>query len=111
MVARKLLEKLGCSVVIATNGLIATKTVAQSSFDLILMDCMMPGLDGYEATQSIRESGQFYARIPIIACTANTSDSDRHACQQAGMDDFIEKPLSLAKVSDLLQRWSEKIND
>ncbi|OED42054.1 hypothetical protein ACH42_12520 [Endozoicomonas sp. (ex Bugula neritina AB1)] len=71
---------------------------------------MMPEMDGYEATRNIRECGQSYARIPIIACTANVTEIDRHTCQEAGMDDFIEKPLTVAAMTELLQNWSNKIN-
>lgn len=106
MVARKLLEKLGCSVVLVDDGQKATEAVSQEAFDLVLMDCMMPVMDGYEATKAIRNSGESYAGIPIIAFTANTMEEDQLACQQAGMDDFIDKPVTIDKMSKLLQRWS-----
>ena len=110
MVARKLLEKLGCSVVLVDDGQKATQTVSQEAFDLILMDCMMPVMDGYEATKVIRSSGESYAGIPIIAFTANTMEEDQLACQQAGMDDFIDKPVTVDKISKLLQRWSAQLS-
>ncbi|UYM18134.1 response regulator [Endozoicomonas euniceicola] len=110
MVAQTLLEKLGCSVVIADNGDAAVQKVAQESFDLILMDCIMPVMDGMEATQVIRASGQPYDRIPIIAFSANATDEDQLAFQQAGMDDFIDKPVTVEKMTGLLQRWSDKLS-
>ena len=110
MVARKLLEKLGCSVVVVENGQEAVERVSGEAFDLVLMDCMMPVMDGYEATKSIRSSGLPCSQIPIIAFTANTMEEDQLACQQAGMDDFIDKPVTVVKMTALLQRWSEKLN-
>ena len=110
MVAQTLLEKLGCSAVIVDNGDAAVQKVAQESFDLILMDCIMPVMDGMEATRTIRSSGQSYDRIPIIAFTANATDEDQLAFQQAGMDDFIDKPVTVDKMTSLLQRWSDKLS-
>ena len=110
MVAQALLKKLGCSVVIVDNGEAAVQKVAQESFDLVLMDCIMPVMDGMEATRIIRTSGQPYDQIPIIAFTATVTDEDQQAFQQAGMDDFIDKPVTVDKMTGLLQRWSDKLN-
>ena len=110
MVAQTLLEKLGCSAVIVDNGDAAVQKVAQESFDLILMDCIMPVMGGMEATRTIRVSGQRYDQIPIIAFTANVTDEDQLAFQQAGMDDFIDKPVTVDKMISLLQRWSDKLS-
>ena len=110
MVAQTLLKKLGCSVVIADNGDAAVQKVAQEPFDLILMDCIMPVMGGIEATRVIRASGQPYDRIPIIAFSANASDEDQLAFQEAGMDDFIDKPVTVDKMTGLLQRWSDKLS-
>ncbi|MCW7554910.1 response regulator [Endozoicomonas gorgoniicola] len=110
MVAQALLKKLGCSVIIVENGEAAVQKVAQESFDLVLMDCIMPVMDGMEATRTIRASGQSYDQIPIIAFTANVTDEDQQAFQQAGMDDFIDKPVTVDKMTGLLQRWSDKLN-
>lgn len=110
MVAQALLKKLRCSVVIVDNGEAAVQKVAQESFDLVLMDCIMPVMDGMEATRAIRASGQSYDQIPIIAFTANVTDEDQQAFQQAGMDDFIDKPVTVDKMIGLLQRWSDKLN-
>ena len=110
MVAQTLLKKLGCSVVIADNGDAAVQKVAQEPFDLILMDCIMPVMGGIEATRVIRASGQPYDRIPIIAFSANANDEDQLAFQEAGMDDFIDKPVTVDKMTGLLQRWSDKLS-
>ncbi|WP_062267779.1 response regulator [Endozoicomonas arenosclerae] len=106
MVARKLLEKLGCTCEVAENGQEALDVLdSEKSFDLILMDCMMPVMDGLEATEKIRASGQNYANIPIIAFTANAMESDQIACKSAGMNDFMDKPVTVAKMSETLARW------
>ncbi|WOG28373.1 response regulator [Endozoicomonas sp. 8E] len=108
MVVKKLLEKLGCTCKVAENGQEALDTLETSeAFDLILMDCMMPIMDGLEATEKIRASGQHYAGIPVIAFTANTSESDQLACKSAGMDDFLDKPVSLACLSEKLALWTQ----
>ena len=106
MVARKLLEKLSCTCKVAENGQEALEILGTSEiFDLILMDCMMPIMDGLEATENIRASGQSFASIPIIAFTANAMESDQIACKAAGMDDFLDKPVTLARLSEKLAPW------
>ena len=109
MLARKLLEKAGCSVELVDNGQKALEALSQKSFDLILMDCMMPVMDGFEATRNIRASGQSYSDIPIIAFTANEEKSDQKACEQVGMNDFIHKPISPPELQKLLTRWQQLI--
>lgn len=109
MIARKMLEKLGCSVVTVDNGIKALEALDQKRFDLVLMDCMMPEMDGYEATRQIRASGKLNADIPIIAFTANEAESDRQICEQAGMNDFIHKPVRLPEMQKLLTHWQQVI--
>ncbi len=109
MVATKLLSKLGCTTKVANNGAEAIERLQDEKFDLILMDCMMPELDGYEATRRIRATDNDYAKIPIIAFTANAMQSDQQACTDAGMDDFLDKPVTLARMQATLTRWAEKI--
>ena len=110
MVAQKLLEKLGCTVVVADNGEAAIEQLSANAFDLVLMDCMMPVMDGFTATRTIRASGQAYAQVPIVAFSANALDDDQQACQQAGMDDFIDKPATMDNMVELLSRWSQKLS-
>ncbi|MDH3663105.1 MAG: response regulator, partial [Alphaproteobacteria bacterium] len=76
------------------------------AYDLILMDCMMPEMDGYEATAAIREEEETKAKghIPIVALTANALDGDREKCLDAGMDDYIAKPAKRAQVEQMLSR-------
>jgi signal transduction histidine kinase/ActR/RegA family two-component response regulator len=90
MIASRLLEKAGCNVAIANNGVESIEQLQQKQFDIVLMDCQMPIMDGYEASQAIRKSGN---HIPIIALTANAQQTDREACLNAGMTDFLSKPF------------------
>ncbi len=100
-VARYMLEGFGCTVDIAGNGLEAIQAVEKNSYDLVLMDCMMPEMDGYTATAEIRkrQSSGLLPYFPIIALTANAIEGDREKCLMAGMDDYLAKPFN---VDDLL---------
>jgi CheY-like chemotaxis protein/HPt (histidine-containing phosphotransfer) domain-containing protein len=100
-----LLERWGHHVAVAENGQIAVDKVAQESFDVILMDMMMPVMDGLEATRRIRAS-EGARRTPIIAMTANAMESDRERCLEAGMDDYISKPIKAQELQAMLQRFS-----
>src|SRR6185503_10876305 len=91
-VAERMLRKLGHEVRIAVNGREAVDLCAGESFDLILMDCMMPEMDGFEATRAIRAAAGEAARVPIVALTANAVAGDRERCLEAGMDDYMAKP-------------------
>ncbi len=95
----------GAKVQIAANGLEAVKMVEDFKFDLILMDCQMPEMDGYEATEKIRAMASPLSSIPIIAMTANALSGDREKCLAAGMDDYISKPISkIALIEKILQQ-------
>ncbi len=101
------LSKLGCKVMTANNGAEAIQLFRANSFDILLMDCQMPEVDGYQATRRIRAlEAANGTRIPIIALTANAMAGDREACLLAGMDDYLSKPLSLAKLATVLERWA-----
>ena len=107
-VALGMLQKLqGYDVVVANNGNEALDDFKQSAFDVILMDCHMPELDGFEATMEIRKIEQTSSRkrIPIIALTANAMAQDRQDCLNAGMDDHLAKPLSRLQMQEMLDRW------
>jgi CheY-like chemotaxis protein len=107
-VGRKLLERLGCVVATALNGVEVLAALEQGSYDAVLMDCQMPELDGYEATRAIRsrEAGSGdVARMPIIAMTANAMAGDRDACLAAGMDDYLSKPVRPNELMRALTRW------
>jgi len=111
-VALGMLEARGYKVAVAGNGREAIEAHAQGAFDLILMDCDMPEVDGYEATREIRSreraSGE---HVPIVALTANAMAQDREACLAAGMDDHLGKPFSSATLQSMLERWMpEKVS-
>jgi signal transduction histidine kinase/DNA-binding response OmpR family regulator len=110
LVARKMLDKLGIATEVVPNGADAVEALKHRDFALVLMDCQMPVMDGFEATRRIREagSGVMNPSIPIIAMTANAMQGDRQRCLDAGMNDYISKPVDpqqLARVVEpLLQR-------
>jgi PAS domain S-box-containing protein len=106
-VALGILQIQGYSVTVVNNGREALDTHAQGAFDLILMDCHMPEVDGFEATMEIRGREQSSAgkRVPIIALTANAMAKDREECLNTGMDDHLSKPFSMQTMQDMLDRW------
>ncbi len=106
-VARKLLDRLGLEVDTAKDGRVAVDAVHRTRYDLVLMDCQMPEMDGYEATQEIRvrEAAMKRARLPIVAMTANAMAGDREKCFDAGMDDYLAKPLDVAQLREVLAKW------
>lgn len=106
-VASALLEKAGFSYTLVGSGYEALRLMEDELFDLVLMDCQMPGLDGYETTSLIRSRDVAVLRhdIPIIAMTANALEGDRDKCLQAGMDDYISKPIEVVRLVLLLEKW------
>ena len=106
-VALSMLDILGCKCELAENGRQVLVALQKHSFDVILMDCQMPEMDGFETTTEIRrlEQGQPGCHVPIIAVTANAMEGDRENCTQAGMDDYISKPFSQQQLIDVLQQW------
>ncbi|AMK78076.1 diguanylate cyclase (GGDEF)-like protein [Methylomonas methanica] len=105
MVAAGMLERLGCSYEIAGSGVEALTWLAQQAFDLILMDCHMPNMDGFEATRRIRLLPEPLGRVPIVAMTANAQQGDSDLCLAAGMDDYLAKPIKLKPLRDKLLSW------
>lgn len=129
-VAVAMLEGLGCSVDMVTNGQEVLAAISRSSYDLVLMDCQMPEMDGFEATKAIRareaerdvkrrtmsakwhtDPSAFslqppaFSRLPIIALTANAVEGDREQCLAAGMDDYLSKPFTQIQLGTMLKRW------
>jgi CheY-like chemotaxis protein len=100
----RLLEKRGHTVETVTTGAAAAAAVLASHYDLVLMDCRMPEMDGYEATALIRASEGGRRRTPIIALTANDSDDDRRRCVDVGMDGFVAKPLRPAELFTAIEQ-------
>jgi CheY-like chemotaxis protein/signal transduction histidine kinase/HPt (histidine-containing phosphotransfer) domain-containing protein len=105
--ARAMLTKLGLMVDMADNGRQGLHAVFGSHYDAVLMDCQMPEMDGFEATAGIRRQEQLQGlpRIPIIAMTANTMEGDRERCLEAGMDDYLFKPVKRSQLADTLRKW------
>ena len=104
-IARAVLKAAGCRVTSADNGRSAVEVWRDQPFDLVLMDCQMPELDGYDATREIRALEAGTARVPIIALTANAMEGDRERCIAAGMDDYLSKPFKRAALHAVLARW------
>ena len=101
-VVRALLEKLGCTVTVAGNGRLAVERCSEADFDLVFMDCQMPELDGFEATRHIRKADP---RVPVLALTAGVMEGDRERCLEAGMNDFLSKPIRPEELERALRRW------
>ena len=107
MVVQGMLDMLGCEVELAGDGDIGRRAAARRRFDIVLMDCHMPGMDGYDATRGIRADEQRRdGRTPIVALTADALASDRARCLEAGMDDFLTKPVSSSQLSATIERWT-----
>lgn len=102
MVVTQMLELMGCKVDIANNGLEALEMVKKQNYDLLFMDCMMPEMNGYEATQEIRRAKN---AITIVALTANSLQGDQQRCLAAGMNDYLSKPLKKVQLQKMLEKW------
>jgi signal transduction histidine kinase/DNA-binding response OmpR family regulator/HPt (histidine-containing phosphotransfer) domain-containing protein len=106
-VVKKMLEKAGLSPVTSNDGAEALEVLRREHFDVVLMDCQMPRMDGYEATEAIRdrEARQGLMRTPVIAMTANAMAGDRERCLAVGMDDYLSKPVKLSQLENMLRQW------
>ena len=101
-----MLKQFGLNALTANNGMEALTVLHEQLPDLILMDCQMPGMDGFQATREIRAmSDPQRAGLPIMALTANAMAADRQACLNAGMDDYISKPVSLRRLYQAVRYW------
>jgi signal transduction histidine kinase/CheY-like chemotaxis protein len=109
-IASTMLRNMGHSVDIAGNGRDALAKAQIRIYDVIVMDMQMPGMDGLEATRAIRELPGPAGAVPIIAMTANAFAADRNACLEAGMNDFISKPITAHKLFDAIEPWASGIN-
>ena len=105
MIMKTIMASLGHRYELAEDGERAVVAAKQQHFDLILMDCQMPVMDGFEATRQIRKSVALNAKTPIIAVTANAMEGDRQRCLDAGMDDYIKKPVKPRVIDEALQHW------
>ena len=113
ILAKTMLQRLGCEVEVATGGAEGVLAATSGKFDLVVMDCQMPVVDGYEATRQIRQwevgqpraTGQLASRLPIVALTAHAMQGVREKCEAAGMDDYLSKPFSGQDLVGMLHRW------
>jgi PAS domain S-box-containing protein len=105
IVVEKMLDSIGYQVETASNGREAVEAIKAKHYDFVFMDIQMPEMDGFEATRQIRQLGRRKCDIPIVAMTANTQESDRGACVEVGMNDFIAKPFVKKQLTELLDRF------
>lgn len=101
----RVLEPMGCVVESAGSGTQAVKMFKPGRYDLVLMDCQMPEMDGFTATRHIRQAEAGRSRVPVLAVTAGTVSGARRACLDAGMDDFLAKPFSLGRLRKKVLKW------
>jgi CheY-like chemotaxis protein len=104
-VALRFLGKMGYQADVASNGTEALEAALLVNYDLILMDCQMPGMDGIETTRELRRREDAGRRTPIIAMTANAMQGDRERCLECGMDDYLSKPVKPENLAAILERW------
>ena len=108
MLAQHILEFLGFDVHAVENGDLALKIAFQQTFDLILMDCQMPVVDGFEATRQIRKSGDgswTRSKTPIVALSGYSDEEGRGHCLAAGMDDYLQKPFTINELQEMIAKW------
>jgi CheY-like chemotaxis protein/HPt (histidine-containing phosphotransfer) domain-containing protein len=104
-VAVGMLEAMGHRVDVVSDGAEAVTAAKTANYDLILMDCQMPRMDGFEATAAIREASPPHRRVAIVAMTANAMQGDRERCLAAGMDDYLAKPVNRDRLAEAVDRW------
>ena len=105
VVAVRTLERLGCECDVAADGREALEALSQRRYDAVMMDCQMPGMDGYEATAQLRRREAGGRRTPVIAMTAHAMKGDAERCLAAGMDDYVAKPMRRELLLAALRRW------
>lgn len=109
-VAGLMLKRLGCDVDISDNGHTALSAIENNNYDIVFMDCQMPVMDGYEATKELRNREGMQRRSTVIAMTAHAMMGDKEKCLEAGMDDYISKPIKQQDLMDVIEKWGKKNN-
>jgi CheY-like chemotaxis protein len=115
-ICKAMLRKMGCTIDVADNGRAGYEAAFRASYDIVLMDCQMPEMDGFAATVAIRSrevevnaeraaAGLPARRLPVVALTANAMEGDRERCLTAGMDDYLAKPFKKPELVRVLERW------
>jgi two-component system sensor histidine kinase/response regulator len=102
------LQRLGHEGIVAAGGIAALEQLRNETFDLVLMDCQMPDMDGYAATRQIRQMNDAVARVPIVAITAHALPGEREKCLAAGMNDYLAKPVSIEQLGAIIRLWASK---
>jgi len=105
VVAAEMLKRMGCRVDLVGNGREAVAAVRSLPYDLVFLDCDMPEMDGFDAVRAIRAGEAAGKRVPVIAMTASALKGDRERCLEAGMDDYLPKPVRLGDLTAAVQRW------
>lgn len=108
LLAGRILVKLGCTVELARDGEEALAMLATASFDLVFMDCHMPGADGRDVARAVRERERVSGsvRVPIVALTGSAQVGERSSCLEAGMDDYASKPFTIEQLEKLVHHWT-----
>lgn len=106
VISKAMIEATGASVDIAENGLEVLELLKSGHYDLILMDCQMPEMDGFEAVEKIRQlDDENLATLPVVALTADVQSDTRDACLEKGMNDFLSKPFTIDQIGQLVAKW------
>jgi CheY-like chemotaxis protein len=109
LIVERILQRAGWTVAMVGDGAAAAARIAAERFDLILMDCEMPGMNGYAATENIRRAEGKFRHTPILALTSTASQADRERWLAAGMDDYVSKPIEGSVLIALMERWCPSI--
>ena len=111
LVAVRVLERCGFRAHVVNDGREALHALASQRYNAVLMDCQMPDIDGYEATRELRRREDGTRHTPVIAMTAHAMTGDRERCLEAGMDDYIAKPVRSQTLNEVLRRWIDRSDD